>query len=369
LIGAGIFAKDVYAKVFGENKEAVALKAVWSRSAGASQEYVSKISPEAIALHGEEGLQQILADPDIRMLVVVLPPAPALEVVSRALAAGKHVIEEKPVAPTLQQALQAIQQYRALQAGPHAPLWMFAENYRYEGAFREACALAPSLLGTLIKLDLLVDLPMDSRNKYYGSQWRRDTAACPGGMLMESSVHFIAALRMLAHSLGLGEAASVSARSTHARPDLSGPDAVVGTVSFAGGSAPASVSITLAAAHVHFSLRAVGTAGTLEVSRGGWGGSRTQYQVTWVTVGDSAPQQRSLGFSGVGDEFKAFIDLVRQAATKGVPAVLGSPLELVACPEEGARDLALLEALLLSGARGGERMEVVQVPQAGAAAK
>ena len=51
-------------------------------------------------------------------------------------------------------------------------------------------------------------------------------------MITESSVHFIAALRMMAGACGLGEACEVSARTYHAKPDLSGPDSVVGVGAF-----------------------------------------------------------------------------------------------------------------------------------------
>ena len=69
-------------------------------------------------------------------------------------------------------------------------------------------------------------------------------------MIMETSVHFVAALRMLAQACGLGEAAEVSARTAHAKPDLSGPDSVVGVVGFERGTAPASISISLATSQV-----------------------------------------------------------------------------------------------------------------------
>ena len=46
------------------------------------------------------------------------------------------------------------------------------------------------------------DMPMTAQNKYYGSGWRRDAGRCPGGFMMESSVHFLAALRMLARAGG-----------------------------------------------------------------------------------------------------------------------------------------------------------------------
>lgn len=97
--------------------------------------------------------------------------------------------------------------------------------------------------------------------RYYPSQWRRDTQGCAGGMIMESSVHFIAALRMLAAAVGLGEAVQATARTYHAKPDLSAPDTLVGTVSFEHGTAPASVSITLAATQVRPMASALSGAG------------------------------------------------------------------------------------------------------------
>ncbi len=47
-------------------------------------------------------------------------------------------------------------------------------------------------------------------------------------------------------------------------------------VKFASGT-PATVSISLAAHHTKWSLTLVGTAGSLEVMRGGWGGNRGEY--------------------------------------------------------------------------------------------
>lgn len=109
--------------------------------------------------------------------------------------------------------------------------------------------------------------------RYYASEWRR---ADPGMQIKETSVHFTAALRLLASAAGLGEAVQVTAVSQHAKPDLTNPDTLCGTVLFAGPASssnstpapeasaegqagdessgaspvPASVSISLAAAQV-----------------------------------------------------------------------------------------------------------------------
>jgi predicted dehydrogenase len=67
--------------------------------------------------------------------------------------------------------------------------------------FREARSLAGQL-GRVIKIDLVADMPMNVGNKYFGSPWRRDTDTCPGGFVMDLSVHFVAALRTLARGAG-----------------------------------------------------------------------------------------------------------------------------------------------------------------------
>lgn len=204
---------------------------------------------------------------------------------------------------------------------------MLAENYRYEQVFHDACSMVPSVLGTVIKLDLVVNLPMDSANKYYNSQWRRS----PGVMIMESSVHFVAALRMMAGACGLGEAKEVSGRTFHAKPDLSGPDSVVGVVAFEKGAAPASVSISLAASNVDFSLKACGTEGVIEVTRGGWGGSRASYSLTWKGKQDAEPQTKSYTFTGVASEFSSFLDLVSGAIPTNSRTLAFLVLTALAC--------------------------------------
>ena len=132
-------------------------------------------------MSGDEGLEAILSDPKVHIVVVVLPvhvalpvrgrsafvtdlppaspstpcailslslslspsamprapPAVPFQVVQRALAAGKHVIEEKPVSGTVAAAAAAIRAYRAPGSSP-SPLWLVAENYRYEAVFLEA---------------------------------------------------------------------------------------------------------------------------------------------------------------------------------------------------------------------------------------
>lgn len=68
---------------------------------------------------------------------------------------------------------------------------------------------------------------------------------------MDSAVHSIAALRMIAKACGAGEATTATGLTAHAAEGLSNPDSVVGVVKFGSGpGVPASVSISLASNHV-----------------------------------------------------------------------------------------------------------------------
>ncbi|GIL49202.1 hypothetical protein Vafri_5349 [Volvox africanus] len=382
LLGTGIFAKDIYKTNFKENESEVDLKAVWSRTIESAQAYVQEFFPRSRAVAGEEALQEIIEDDSIQLVVVVLPVQAALKIVQRCLAAGKAVVQEKPVAATVAEAVEAISAYRRAvaeaQTPQRMPLWMFAENYRYEAVFA-AASRRVSEIGRVIKLDLIADLPMDERNRYFGSAWRRDTSGCPGGFFMDSSVHFVAALRMLAAAAGLGGAVSASAHALQAKPDLSFPDSVVGFARFANGDVPASISISLAVHQVRWSLSVVGTEGTLEISRGGWGGTRTGYTLSIKTIrpqgllqpGQTDPtvQVLAYAFSGCQDEFAEFVGLTAELRRGPTSVECGGDAAEVtvpdsaarSSPEEGARDLALIEALLASSAAGGQPVQVVQI--------
>ncbi|GIL68589.1 hypothetical protein Vafri_21836 [Volvox africanus] len=181
--------------------------------------------------------------------------------------------------------------------------------------------------------------------RYFGSAWRRDTSGCPGGFFMDSSMHFVAALRMLAAAAGLGGAVMASAH----------------------------------ALQVRWLLSVVGTEGTLEISRGGWGGIRTGYTLSIKTIRpqgllqpgqtDSTVQVLAYTFCGCQDEFAEFMGLTAELRRGPTSAECGGDAAEVtvsdsaarSSPEEAARDLALIEALLASSAAGGQPVQVVQI--------
>ena len=87
-------------------------------------------------------MEEILADPDVDAALNVLPVHVALEVPSvsavirkqfvklkvsrKCWRAGKHVLQEKPLGRSVQEAMTYLKEYRT----QNKALWQFAENYR-----------------------------------------------------------------------------------------------------------------------------------------------------------------------------------------------------------------------------------------------
>lgn len=86
-----------------------------------------------------------------------------MQYVLRALAAGKSVLSEKPVASSVADARAAVAAYNKMRACFRAPpVWFVAENFRFEEVFVEAARLVPRL-GFLLRLDLRADTPLNAR--------------------------------------------------------------------------------------------------------------------------------------------------------------------------------------------------------------
>ena len=356
LLGAGIFARSAWAPVLraAAAEGLLTITAAWSRSAESASALAADL--DVPAFHGDAGLISILADPLTTAVLVCLPVQAMPEVVARALRAGKAVLQEKPVAPTVEAATAVAQ----VAAGLSSSIWALAENYRSEpGVAALAAAASASSIGPAIKLDLTANMPMNETNRYHGSTWRRDTAGCPGGFLMDSAVHFLAALRAAAGGAGWGEPVSGTAVAFGADDPagslpLPAPDTLVGHLVFANGRA-ASLSITFAGALPSLALSVEGRAGAARLGRGGFGGGGgPPSRGAGYTLDTADGASTFHAFEGLDAELRSFLRLVEG---KGTPAD-----GLALSPAAAARDLAAIEALLASSAAGGVPVAVKALP-------
>lgn len=119
----------------------VALKAVYSRSKSSASS-LAEVAKDRLGLDtdipvytedgaGEGSLDALLARSDIQAAIVVLPLTQQPEIVLRALAAGKNVLSEKPVAKDVKTGLALIEKWEK-DFKPKGLIWRVAENF--EGA-------------------------------------------------------------------------------------------------------------------------------------------------------------------------------------------------------------------------------------------
>lgn len=313
LIGAGTFVRKAHAPAYAALRERCQVVAVCSRS-HESAEAVAAMLPEAVAIY--DHIPSLLAMEKLDAVDIVLPIPLLPEVTALALAAGLHVVSEKPIAPTLAQARPLLELHRQRPG----QVWMVAENWRYEEAYvRAGQAVRDGTIGRPLACDFSLQLPVMPDTPNYRTIWRRN-GGFPGGFLLDGGVHHTSALRLV-----LGEIESVGAVVAQEREDLPPADTLAAWLRFANGVI-GSYTVTYAAGSplCDNGLHVVGTEGSLRVT-----GSKLIIQ-----RGDERTQE-SFGLPySTHRELAAFVE----SALTGAPH-RNSPAEALA-------DLALVEAML-----------------------
>ncbi len=145
----------------------------------------------------------LAADPAVDAVVVATPHDRHAEAALAALALGKPVLVEKPLAGRLDEGAAIA---RAGAAAPGAPAAMVAQTLRYEPGVR---AFRDALVAMGGPLALHVLLRGEDRNAGEDGRWRAD--GNDGGALLDAGVHFFD----LVTELGLGRVARAWARTAH----------------------------------------------------------------------------------------------------------------------------------------------------------
>ena len=117
-------------------------------------------------------LDVLLARNDIQAVVVALPITLQPSIVLKALAAGKHVLSEKPVAPDVTGGLALIKEYNEVYK-PKGLIWRVAENWEVEPAYHTtAKILASGRIGKVSSFNVRVVNYVPKDSKWYKTPWR-----------------------------------------------------------------------------------------------------------------------------------------------------------------------------------------------------
>ena len=160
---------------------AVALVAVYSRSEKSSaafaqdaQQALKLDSPPDVYHDGDPAasLDVLLARSDLDAVIVVLPITVQPGVILKALAAGKHVLSEKPVAPDVERGRALIREYEA-KYKPKGLIWRVAENFEAEPGYHAARKIIQDgRIGKVTFFNARSVNWMDEDSKWYKTPWR-----------------------------------------------------------------------------------------------------------------------------------------------------------------------------------------------------
>ncbi|WVW85706.1 hypothetical protein I302_107744 [Kwoniella bestiolae CBS 10118] len=202
ILGSGTFAKASYLPaLLSLHPTTLNFHSIWSRSPESAQSLLSvaqessSISPELKS--GDEGLESILANPEIDGVLIVLPITSQPDLVIRCLKAGKHVMSEKPLAKVVDDARVLIQRYER-EYKTKGLIWRVAENYSHEPILREAGELISNTpeLGPILFWNLNMQGYIEDGSKYQKTTWRT-IPDYQGGFLLDGGVHWTALLRVV----------------------------------------------------------------------------------------------------------------------------------------------------------------------------
>ncbi|GLI76570.1 hypothetical protein PoHVEF18_004843 [Penicillium ochrochloron] len=206
LLGAGVFAKKEHLPAI-KACQFFTLKAVYSRSQNSAESFVAAAceggasedveayfdSPSA----SSKSLDDLLRRDDIAAVIVAVAIDVSPVLIKKALAAGKHVLSEKPIAPDLDIA-QSLVDYSQQ---TNDVLWGVGENFRFWNSVHRAAKIIEDLDANLLTFSVTAYSFTDAKNPFYHSDWRQKPTF-QGGYLLDGGVHFVAVLRIFLAALG-----------------------------------------------------------------------------------------------------------------------------------------------------------------------
>ncbi len=297
------------------------------------QDQASRIAALAPGARTDSDIAKVLNDPDVDLVVNGLPPHLHCPVTLDALAAGKHVVCEKPMALSIRDAVRmrdaALSADRVL-----APVF----QYRYGLGFRQLRHLiASGLAGRPLVASL--ETHWNRGDDYYALPWRGTWEREGGGAILSHAIH--------AHDLltvAMGPIAKVSATLATRVNDIEVDDCAAIAFTMASG-ALATSSITLGAAEDTSRLRFCFSNLTAESGLSPYHPAQAPWTFTARTKSEQSAIDEAVGSIMDGPEsFAGFYAALGHR-------LMGAETDIVT-PDDGLRSVELVTALYRSSRSG-----------------
>ena len=142
------------------------LKAIYSRSLKSAQNLSAGVDLYSDDSGSGKTYHDLLLRDDIHAVILALPILTQPEFIEAALAAGKHVLSEKPIAGDIQRAEHLIKYYKSDKVKGGAT-WGVAENFRFLDSF-EYGRQEVQRLGRVLGFRVKVFGNVKKGEKYFG---------------------------------------------------------------------------------------------------------------------------------------------------------------------------------------------------------
>jgi predicted dehydrogenase len=314
--------------------------AVYSRSLRTATECVEEakklsglVSP-AIGIysddHPDHSIDALLKRDDVNAVIISLPTLVQPAVALNALAAGKHVLMEKPLAKDVEASEALIAEYEAKHK-PKGLVLSVAEQFRYDAGHEKARQIINSgAIGKLTAVHARIWQFIAPGNKWYETEWRKKPQY-QGGFLLDGGVHFVAFIRYVA-SDEIVDTASFSKQTLEYLPPV---DTVQAALKFKSG-ALGTLSMSFASAKDEYSYIFIGSEGSLTATGEGGGTKLVVEDASGIAVSSEVVK----GTDTYKDLFSTFVESTKTG--NGDPR--GSPSQALA-------DIAVVESICRGGGK------------------
>jgi predicted dehydrogenase len=151
----------------------LALRAIYSRSQKSAEKLAQSARQPAEAYFDSpsikgQSLGDLLDREDIDAVIVALPIPIQPEVIKRAIAAGKHVLSEKPIAKDVETAEELIRWYEEQHC---EKLWSVGENFRFFEPLAFGAEQVRKMGGEIMTFNVKMYGLIDEDNEYSKSAW------------------------------------------------------------------------------------------------------------------------------------------------------------------------------------------------------
>ena len=261
IIGTGLAAKRLHWPTLRQMPDRFAIAGFANRTRATAEGFAAMAG---LSMDGYVAdYQALLRRADIETVLVCVPIAQSLTIARDSLAAGKHVICEKPPGVDLSEA----REFLALEAQYPGQRLMMTENFFYRDDLRLARARldAGDIGQPRLLVEHWVEQMVPTPGEFSSTPWRYQDPAHRGGPLLDAGVHSVATMRLLC-----GDITRVSAETEWVNRTMQAPSALVMTFSLANQASGNCVWGFLGAPAVDEvrNTRIYGTEGTLIVTRG-----------------------------------------------------------------------------------------------------